>query len=477
MFSWNKNVQILTVFCALLVSFFIGKNFSDKKLATKAAPERAIASTFEVDESLDIPADMRDFQSKLFALKSKEDLDTLLVNLEANYDNHSPALKLITLNLSVLPLFKSFTYSVEKIVSSQKMVRTRTVSMMKNLSKTLAVNTSLKQWNVGFDYLSVPFVSNNKLPHQFKDEVEMQSYMCSAVYDKVKSNSLRLSKLASEIKRPIVFDKRVAFGKDTFKDDLSRFTVLNKPELMMMRSGLESALFDLAFSCAYSIDGVTKVAKNVGMLYGMDMMKLFSQPDGVSNKNKVLAMRAVPQFLKLKADGEQWTKKSWDHGKEAQVLLESAWESMDKYPETQNNAFKRDYIDTHGEDIQTAIDKSKRFFSDSMTSIRSGSTGNIIKVNIKKFFDHPEKDLKDLLPTGWVEGDDNISGVIQSTGESYTYKNYRIGSPVKWKDEVFSKYVQSDDRVKGDVFLEAFRTANSSRDGELLSMVFKNGLL
>ncbi|MCR9204036.1 MAG: hypothetical protein NXH75_05640 [Halobacteriovoraceae bacterium] len=454
----GKNVSLIAI--ALVFCFWAGTNFNGPEKAQKA--ERGVANTPQVTEKM-VHKNFKEFTDRFHGIKDTEELHTFVLDLDKRYDSFSPEVKLMSLHLNVLPLFRGFTYAVHDVVDKNTTLRSQTMTFMREISKLITVNKTIPQSEIMFDYIATPAVDSGKVTHQFRNEEELQNYTCSKVYTKLNDNYKKLKEIRSSFSKPLVFDNQLIQGKDTFKDDIGRFNLIDKPELAYMQFAMESALYQLSFSCIYSIKGAQKVVKKLGRAFGADALKAFTRPDGVSTEQKVAIINSQKSFLTKKPNGNEWAKASWQYLQLSTQTLEELSGLLLTHKDNEYSVYRREYIAPYESHINENLAKAKRLYSENPVALRSSVSGQVITVDVKKFFDNPEQDFKVFFPNEFVKGSKTIKR--EMAGKEIKYENYRVGTPTGWNDEVLKKYISTDGPYSGELFLEALRVSKSTWDG------------
>ncbi len=301
-----------------------------------------------------------------------------------------------------------------------------------------------KSWEVGFDYITQPYVrdmvtkdgSSIELSKAFADLAEFQGFMAQ-FREVLETSRTQLFELKVSDGGPVVlWDQKVFFGPKSLKDDLKRYKRVGELEKQLMLSNLFFTLSQLDFMLAYSLNGALDLSTKIGWTFGIDG-QFIAGVEGVTAQDfhdKILKQH--PEVGIGMNNRVAKVQEAFKNLKHATGTLELAWE---RTKESRNGGVwllnsgyvlrDRSFVDSKFIDFARAL-KNR-------VMIKNSITGEEAMVDIPAFLNSggPKK-LADLLPTSftpglkgnseWITIVLTDSNKVQHTSE---FRDYRKGSP------------------------------------------------
>ncbi len=428
--------------------------------AKKRETRRAVASSIGAQS---LQPDFAKFIDKFLAVKSTDALDEIIVDLDKNYQQHSPDLQYVAAQLVTLRKFRGLVYRITPLAKRERITYSLLLTEVKKIAATIKVYLPEDHAEMVFRYMTEPFLVNGQVVSQFKETWDFQNYLASEVYPE----SLKSLKRISEIKIPeagIIWDNRITTGSTTFLDGVERYRQITDSDRRLTMSSMHSGMASLCILVAYNLDGLTGVIKEDGRLYGVDGF-LGTTVEGVTlkDKAKIVSKSHYKYLYTLRSGGEAWTRLAFKHISESVADTEIAWESLRDLPANQVAAIDPSKINPWGRNIDRSLKETKAML-EGPTEIRNVINGDVVTVNMPEFFNNPPKDLKTFYPTAY----DGSSEQVKVKGVKIP--NYFSGRATNWEIKSYQPYFPS--LKKGSDVGNAVRTLRQSWGGDLVGIPF-----
>jgi hypothetical protein len=427
-YSWTTSAQVKA-----------GKaRFSDQK--------RTPSNQSAGDESMMSDA-FRSTRDRFLKLKTAEELDAFIVELEKNYDSFKDEdQRFFVAQLLPLKELRGVVWRSMPVFNKAKITHSYVLTALKNSQASMKIFLPTEQWEAGFEYITTPYVRDGKIPETFNSEAELVAYFAGPVRASLLQAAKRIQKIDLSDKT-IVWDNKLLFGKASFVDDVDRFRLVGEVERLSTLASIHGALAQVTYQRAYSSENAMKLYQDMGKLYGVD--GFLSEVDGApsSKRTQVLRKPAYKNYGTLVEDGDKWMALSFNHLQESVRLTATIWDQIKREdrPLTEaflfDTSFARAY--ERGSDLSIA---NMLAMVDGPAQIRSGITGETVTVDLPSFYRNPPQDLKVFLPTSFHSGSEwkeaklkDASGKVQVV----KYRNYDIGRGVDWNATAYRQLFPS----------------------------------
>ncbi|MFZ4713382.1 MAG: hypothetical protein ACOYL6_06710 [Bacteriovoracaceae bacterium] len=419
----------------------------EKEVANFGTIKRKPANNFSVDMETKDMKTLQVIVSELHALKTPEQVQAFIEKLEANYNSYPNNVKFFAASIIPTKAFRGSFYRLRTLFEKKsKFLHSQVLTMAKKMATRNNVYLPTDYSRAIYDYAASPYFVNGRLASTFTSEADVQIWQVKELLPLLETAASRLSAL--KLVEPIIWDQKIAFGPDSFQDDIGRFKQIGEFEKNIAIASIYSSISSLSMARAYSMENAIEMYKDLGSLYGFDGFGLFNAVDGVSAKkvSRVLNKRAFKNTATIMSDGKFWMSKAYDNSQNAIRSLKKAWSNSANTRSDENfYLFNTGYLNVNRDEIEQNLQIMDRVVtSQGVESLRSAVTGEVVQVNYKNLFIDPPKDLKAFLPTGFDEKS-TISRKIAVAGKEavVTYRNYAEGSPTAWNVEAFEPYFPS----------------------------------
>jgi hypothetical protein len=390
--------------------------------------------------------ELKSFRSKFLEIKTPEELDYFLVEINNNYKNYPDDLKLVVALISPIRAFKSFTYKVYPLATKEKISHSVILTQILNFASFMKVNLPTEQWMAGFRYVTEPFSANASDPKERISTItQLQSFFVTSVYKELLISAERINGI--KISDKMVWDNKFLYGVGSFSDNFKRFMTFGEAERNAALSSIHASMANCARFAAYNLDELLPFFKETASLYGYDS-SFFSAVDGVTAKKikEVLTRSKYKNLFVLNENGQDNMAFAYRHLKESTMFGLAAWTETRDRAADENNLFNSDLVMGSVNRIDTNAEAIERVVLGE-TSLRSDITGEVIKVNFPSLFLYPSKDLKNFAPTGFDDESIGKQKFINKTilDKRISYRNYFYGRAILWE---LNSYKLS---FKGDV--------------------------
>jgi hypothetical protein len=346
---------------------------------------------------------------------------------------------------------------------------TTVLTIVKQMASGIVVYLPTDQWIAAMDYVNLPHAANGKVISQFEDEATLQAYLANTILPALSKAANRLSVLDLS-KQPAVWDNQILYGTASFQDSLDRFRWIGDVELLMVVAGLRMSIAQIEFGRAYSAQGTMELSKQIGNLYGIDVvMNAFGNTiNGAPARDRVGVVRngSFRDWGKRMPDWKQWTTASLGEARESVRLMSAAWKAIQNRPDNQfwavDPVFARsiEALRTGNlriQDVEAAFAGPAR--------IRSAVTGETVAIDLPAFYANPPEDLKALYPTAFNTAPEwkQVDVAAKDRIVKVRARNYLSGSPTDWN--TFAYKVFLPEASTGEDVKKAARVLSQSFGG------------
>lgn len=417
--------------------------------------KRKPANSAMIDDSM-MSKELKAIQVKIHAVQSSEGMETLLTELDKNYESYPTDVKFYITQIMPIRAFRGLFYRLKPLFDGKSnFVHSQILTTAKSMATRVQLYLPYDYADAGFEYISTPFMnSSGKMVESFETEEDLQVWMVNELLPLVNTGIARLEKL--NLVEPVIWDQKMVFGPKAFGDGINRFKLIGEFEKNLSLSGLYNSVATIATSRAYSVENAIGLYKEVGFLYGFDGFGLFNRIDGVSAE-KVSKVMRKPEFKitgTLIVDGGQWMEYAYRSTQKSIKRLIVAWNLSSSERKDENlYAFNTGFINVNRDEVEENLKIINRVVtSKEVESLRSAVTGEIVQLNFSKLFNSPPKDLKAFLPTSFDQKKNSSRSVVLADGSTKTisYRNFAQGSANGWDLKEFENYfpsVKSNDDV------------------------------
>lgn len=430
---------------------FTFQSFSEEDAAVKmklSESKRKPAEASMVDESM-MSKKLKEIQSRLFALKTSEEVEVFLNDLDKNYDSYPADAKFYVAQVMPVKAFRGSFYRLRSLFKGKSnYIHSQVLTTAKSLAARVNAYFPDQKSKAVYQYISAPyFTANNTIVKGFGEEADVQLWAANDLLPLLITSVERLEKLS--LVEPIVWDQRMLFGADTFSDGIRRFKLVGECEKNIAISTGYASIVSIAAMRAYGVENSIKLSKEIGSLYGLDGFGVFKAVDGVSAEkvSKVLGKSEFSSFGMLMPDGKDWMKYAYEANKKSLKRLSMAWDLSAEARKNENlYMFNTNFLAANREELEENLNILKRVvMSSGVEALRSGVTGEVVDINYSKFFLNPPSDLKQFRPISFVKDGESSRVVTLSNGKKETlkYVNYLEGSANGWNLSKFSAYFPS----------------------------------
>lgn len=426
--------------------------FKNMKASEK---KRKPANSSMLDESM-MSKELRAIENKLHSIKTSEQMDAFLSELDKNYDSQPTDVKFYITQVLPTQAFRGMFFRLKTLFDGKSnFVHSQVITTAKSLATRTRVFLPYDHADAGYEYVSSPYLEKDGgMVAGFKTEEDVQVWMVNELLPLVNKSIQRLEKLS--LVEPILWDQKMVFGNQSFGDNVNRFKMIGEFEKNLAISSLYGSVTSIAVTRSYNLDKAVLLYKDVGFLYGFDGFGIFNKIDGVSAQKitKVIKKDTYAKIGTLLPDGNKWMEYAYKSSLKSLKALSVAWElSSDERKDENFYVFNTGFINVNREETADNLQLLNRVMtSKDSESLRSAVTGEVVQVNYSKIFTNPPKDLKVFLPTEFDKKTTLSRDVAMADGtkKSLSYRNYAEGSPVGWNVKQYETYfpsIKSNDDV------------------------------
>lgn len=308
--------------------------------------------------------------------------------------------------------------------------------------------------DVVFDWISVPRANQTK---DFRFISDIQDFVISDLYFDLQRTNEIINSVEVSFSKPITLDGSLFTGSKNVMTPDKRFFNLYPHAVEMIKSGLESESHDLIVFSQYNRDDFLnyQYKQAASLLSLKSTLNREGRPKSEVTANikkwsKLYTFREIKN--PLPAGYDSWMLRAWGHARthinqEANIveMMKEAKENLS--PEEAWQAIANPYlVNLIRKNPAGIMNKRAAIINKENVVLRSWVTGDMISINLPKFYTNPPRDLKVFLPTSF---DTNAKKFFKYNGKELV--NYRYGMPSEWNVQEWSKYfpsVQNNDDIK-----------------------------
>lgn len=431
---------LLTIGFALAVgitSSFAGNDYNwmtskelqkAKKMALKRGKRKIASEDTITDDAMS--EKFRNFRDKFLTIIKKEEVEKFLHELDANYDSYPDDLKFVAAQIIPFLTIRSFAYKMYPLVSKVKVTHSAMLTRVQNFASFMRINLPTTQWEAGFRFASEPFTADED---RFEKTEELQAYVENTIYPAFMVAAKRINALDFSGTK-IVWDHKLFYGTASFTDNFKRYRYIGEAERVATLASLHEGMSWMKRFAAYNVKGSMELAKDLGMLVGVD--SFFSKVDGVTAQKvtKVFNEDEHKHIYTLLEGGKEKIQVAFSHLREAARLQIIAWNEVKDRPANELDAMNSIILDPFRDRIDRGAETLEKMVA-GPTVVRSDVTGELVKVDLPAFYANPPKDLKSLLPNEFRGGDKIIKRELATKSgkkKKVKFRNYFYGSAVGW---------------------------------------------
>lgn len=402
----------------------------EKQKATERA-KRKIASNVELTDDL-MSKEYKTFRDKFLAIKTPEELDKHLIEIDANYNTYPDDLKFIVAILTPLKSLRAFTYRIYPLVTKEKISHSIILSNVLRFASMMSVNLPTSQWKAGFKYTSEPFTAADD-EFRFRTTEDFQDFAGKIIYPELLKAAGRIKALNFSSDK-IIWDNKLWYGTASFQDGFKRYNTIGEAERLAALSSIHNALAIAARFQAYDIQEFMPFTKDMAGLYGYD--SFFSEVDGVTAKkiHEVLMKPKYKKLFTLREHGAQNMAVAFKHLRESSRLGVLSWVELRDRSANDQDVFNPNFFDGYNGRIDKTAENLEKMMS-GKNSFRSDVTGEVLTVDFPSFYSNPPQDLKSLFPVSFEGGEKNLSKQIKLANgktKEVKYRNFFYGRSIAW---------------------------------------------
>lgn len=308
--------------------------------------------------------------------------------------------------------------------------------------------------DVAFDWIALPTATQKK---DFKFVSDIQDFMMSTIYADLQLTKQIFDSVEISITSPVTMDAILLTGSKNVMTPDKRYYNIYPHALEAMKSNIESQSHDLIIFSQYNRDDYFnyQYKQSSSMFNIVPAQYRVGRPKSevVSNLKKWNNLYTLREIgVNPPAGYDTWMLRAWEHVKshvdaESRVveLMKEVKEVLS--PEEAWQAIANPYIvSLYKKNPTNLMSKRSALVNKENVVLRSWVTGDVVSVNLPKFYTNPPEDLKAFLPTSF---DTNAKKRFKYNGKDLV--NYRYGMPNSWNVQEWSKYfpsVKSNDDIR-----------------------------
>lgn len=406
--------------------------------------------------------EFKKIRDAILLISTGEQLDDKLAELEKNYNYLKESdSKFFAAQVIPLRAMRGMIWRLKGLVEGNKLAHSVVLTTVKNVFVGANMFFPTDQTKAMSEYLTQPFVEDGQAPWTRKGEIclqfekaseggeaELQAHVINVVIPILETSAERLShiQISGDWR---VFDNRMWYGGDTFPDAIDRYALVGEVERFTALSAIYSTISSLSFQAAYSWNSTLDMNESMAKLYGWDSMTFTVDGVPIKKRKKVLddnrfAAWGVLQFPNL-------VSKSWENLKNSTTAAENAWQGMKTRAISEYTLIDNSRALPFQRVSQAKFTGMKDLF-DGESTVFSSITREKVQVNLKAFFDGPPKNLRQLYPKEFVEGNEMLPLVLKTSSgdKKVEYRNYKKGSGRSWDLSEDSPYRKLFPKVSSD---------------------------
>jgi hypothetical protein len=440
-----------------------------QKSKAKERSSRVIASQNEVTDDL-MSKEYKSFRDKFLTIKTPEELDRYLVEIDQKYDTYPNDLKFVVAMIAPMQVMRSFTYKAYPLATQEKLTHSLIVTQILNFASFMKINLPTEQWMAGFRYVTEPYRKTDD-EQKIQNVNDLQIFTAEKLYPALLKCATRISKI--QINDKFIWDNKLLYGTGSFSDNFKRYRTFGEAERFAILSSIHSNLSAIARFQAYNLDELVPLMKDVASLYGYDSAFL-SEVDGVNAKkiSSILNKSKYKSLFTLKTNGAKNMATAYKHLKESTRFALVSWSETRDRSYRESDLFGSDIVAS----VSTRIDNNAEMLEKivyGQTTIRSDVTGEVITVNYPSLYLSPIKDLKMLAPVKFEAGEKTL--VKRIDGNSMKYRNYFYGRSIGWNVDAYRNLFP--EIKNGEVVSQYTKILNQSTGSDLLGMVLNSAII
>jgi hypothetical protein len=384
----------------------------------------------------DMSSELRRFRDQWLAVSTPQEIHALLNDLEKTAANGPADLKFFAQRFIGLKELRGMQWRLEKLADSARVTNSLFLTASMGLKKRVDVFAPLKNWKALNAYLSEPLDMpgepkfSTAFP-QFTSVAQLQSEIVNKLLPKFIERTEIMAKVDIPGNKPFVWDNTVAWGKDSFADNLDRFSIVGENEKTAEIAGRHLAAHNALVFAAWNMNDFAQVATRTGKLFGIDGF-LFSEENGVTSQEKAGVIRQFPSFLTLQ--NPTLLRQALEHLRTAVSLARKSYSAIKGSDANEYSPLDSAKIKPFSRATENGLATAERALQ-GPTSLRSRVTGEVVEVNVPAMYENPPQDLKTFLPTAFHGGDR-----FTTNASGYRVRNYLSGNASAWNVGAFKPY-------------------------------------
>ncbi len=415
--------------------------YQEQKVKAIARGKRGIASA-QINGNALMSPEYRKFRDRFLAIKSGAEIDPLLDELDANFEEHPADLKLLAANLIPLRAFRGYVYRLVPVVSRAKVTHSILLTFVQGFNAMQRVYLPTEQWKAGFEYVTQPFSVKDV---QFKSVNEVQDYLITRVYSELMRAARRVAALDLS-QKPVVWDNQLLYGTASFVDEgQDRYRLVGEAERRANLSAIHATLHNVVVFRAYSADRFFEMMDALGKLWGVSA--LFWEPvDGATSRARVQVLRKFPENFRLVANGARYMSVAHRHLKHSVYQASLSWNEIKDQPASKTQMMDAGIFRPFTREIGLAMDKWVEVV-EARAEVRSAVTGETVVVDLPAIYRQPPASLQSFLPTQFDEASEWSTRNLED-GKRIRFRNYAWGSATGWDQAAYRPYFPDLDSKK-----------------------------
>lgn len=375
---------------------------------------------------------MIQFRDAWLAVRNDAEMTRFLTEVERNLDGYSPDVKVIANLILPMKVWRAAVWRGSAILERVRITQNAALIGLRSGAAAQAILLPTEQWKAVQDFLVKPAADLL----QWNSVDDFQAWQVAELAPVLERMVAALKALEPQVSE-IVFDNRILYGPASFQDDLDRFRVLGRPEILGMIAMAEAGLQGIHASSAFRGNELPELSERVYKAIGLDGVFL-GVLDGFSSMQRTSILREsrFANLFQLKPEGRERLRSSFAHFKEAIHYTRLAYDALKARPNQSQQLVQAAALLPFDVGTELAL-KNLEAMVQGPASIRSIVTGEVVTVNLPAFFENPPSDLKALLPRAWIDKPEMLS----ANGKSY--RNPDFGQATDWNLSAFKPYFPS----------------------------------
>jgi hypothetical protein len=461
-----------------------------------ASTGRSNPGAFEKDMS---PA-MRNFRDQFIAIKTPEEVATLLDKLATDYDSYKdPDIQLIAAQLIPLRQYRGIVYRLRPLVTKTNALHSLIVTNLMTIATSTRVfvpqqagDSGTMAWKSLNRYFAWPYEGMEKGPRpiMFETIQQFQQWQYGISLPMVNEAIGRINAIRIPSDKPIVWDNQIIFGGNTFGNDYDahdRYVTMTEAERHLILAGFHTMRHNMLTFMAYNYDLLPELTKELGHLVGLDGFGMFRAVNGMSARDRAAvicpsrrggAIGCQGNFasvMTLLPAGQKLMREAFDSLTAAVKEGRIAWDQLKKEGGSSSQDFRLINPVPFTAQPFARINETALVALENMIAgkpFRNAVTGEMVTINTPLFYSESPTDLKVFMPNDFdvQERYLNIAGYTD-------VRNYEYGMSMHWDAAAYGKYCPQV--VRGNEVPKVIRNLSQSWGGWManlpmttLSMVF-----